>query len=84
MPHIASISRIIANEHAAAEIAARTGQPIARCQQLQADRANDAAIDAWKARRREAARRTLCARLADERRAAAIKCANDYATKYHN
>ena len=47
----------------------------------QADRDNDARIDEWKARQRAADLRVLQSRLADERRAAAIRCANAYAER---
>ena len=45
------------------------------------DRADDAKIDAWKARQRAADLRVLQARLADQRRADAIRCANAYAER---
>ena len=47
----------------------------------QADRDNDARIDEWKARQRAADLRVLQARLADQRRADAIRCANAYAER---
>ena len=47
----------------------------------QADRDDDARLEAWKARRRAADLRVLQARLADERRAAALQCAAAYAER---
>lgn len=45
------------------------------------DRENDRKIDAWKARQREEARVSLFARISDDRRRAAAKCAADYAAR---
>ncbi|MGL4262787.1 MAG: hypothetical protein ACRCTX_14320 [Afipia sp.] len=47
----------------------------------QADRDNDARIDAWKAKEVEASRRIICARLAQQQRDRAQACADAYAKR---
>lgn len=47
----------------------------------QADRDNDARIDAWKAKQVEASRRVICARLAQQQRDLAQACVDAYAAR---
>lgn len=47
----------------------------------QADRDNDARIDEWKKRQREASRRIICARLAQQQRDRVAACYDAYAAR---
>ena len=47
----------------------------------QADRENDARIDAWKARQAEASRRIIVERLAQQQRDRVVACVDAYAKR---